>query len=544
MRKGLLTIWGVVAFCLGSAARTGQDSTARSILLHDYRFAKEADPWITSENAAALTRYGQENMATAELSMTGARGGFTDFNDAPTMLQADAGVESFFRLNSRTVLSGSMSYNSFSGHDMAGSALLTPPSYLHLPFDIVEDSLTNTGTKHRDTYCLTGAFGTTLWRGASLGMRLDYTAANYAKYKDLRHKNKLMDMAFTAGIYVPLGSMAQAGAYYSYHRTTQSVQFSTYGKSDRTYVSLISYGPFIGHLEQFGQGGYTDKSREMPLVDNQDALGLQFSLQTASLTLYNAVSYARRRGYYGRRSPYTITYTSHHSNIYRYNARLSFSTPCRSRFILGLTLQAENLENAARPFRELQNDAGATYYEYYQPVKMANRLWVDGSLALTAHLGISGQLPAWTLQGGMAWAHRRQTAYLYPYARRQNLTATTPYVSLCRNIPTAHAVWSLTLDAAFSKGKGAPCEDFTLATPSDKQSPPPSMDAYLMREYSRLTSPQYAVGGTVKYTFILTATNMKTYVKACLHHRKANATNEFAAGRDRTAATLAIGCDF
>ena len=519
-----------------------------SLLLRNYQVVKRSDPWLTAPNAAALTRFNEENMATAELLLTRAKGGFTDYYDSPDVLQADASVESFFRLSPRTVVFGAMRYDNFSGRDMAGSAFL-PTLTLHHPFDIVEDSLTNTGTKHRDVYSLSGGVGVGLWRGMALGARLDYTSANYAKYKDLRHKNKLMDLQLSAGVYVPLGSVVQLGFDYRYHRNTESVLFSTYGKSDRTYNSFINYGPFIGQVEQFGSTGYTDRSREMPLVSDADGFALQLSLQPApAVQFYNAFAYARLRGYYGRRSPYTITYTRHRSRQYQYDARLT-ARQCGSRFYLDLSLQAENLQNFANTYREQQNSAGASYYEYYTPVKTANRLWSNVSLSLTADLGLRRQLPAWTLQAAFLQARRKQTAYLYPYYRRQHLRTTTLTASVCRHFVATAGVWSLQLDAAFTHGSGDPYEDMTFTEPGDKATEPPTMEVCLWREYQWLTAAQYAVGGSAKYSFRLPRTSLKTYVRADLHHRKRNGSRtpalpEGAPGRDRTTATLAVGCEF
>ena len=132
---------------------------------------------------------------------------------------------------------------------MSGSAFAQTS---RLPFDIVEDSLTHAGTKHRDTYQLVGALSWDFYKGLSLGAKFDFTAANIAKYKDLRHKTKLMDMTVSAGVYVPLHAVS-IGLNYAYRRNTQSLAFSTYATSAQDYVSYINYGPWIGTLEQFGK---------------------------------------------------------------------------------------------------------------------------------------------------------------------------------------------------------------------------------------------------------------------------------------------------
>ena len=457
-----------------------------------------------------------------------------------------------------------MSYDNFSGKDMAGSTfisdfrphtsdLILQTSYFrHLPFDIIEDSLNNTGTKHRDTYHLTGGFGYSVSNGFSVGARLDYTAANYAKYKDLRHKNKLMDMTFSASVFTPIGRLVQIGATYIYRRTTESVLFSTYGKGGRNFVSFINYGPYIGQTEQFGSTGFTDKSREMPLVDDYNGACLQFSIgHSPALQFYNAMTYAHRRGYYGRRSPYTITFTRHKSHVYKYDARLSHQSE-KARFFLNFSLSAENLENLLPSRLELKNEAGATYYEYFTPVKSANRLWVDGQASLRADvsqlsseaLTTPGSMSVWSFEGGLRWAHHKQTTYLFPYYRRQHYTGYEPFISLTRNIATQKGVWTAQAGASFRHGDGTPADDGTFIEPSDKQMPPPTMDTYFWRDYQWMNAAQYEVGASGQYAFIMPSTSMKTYVRIALSHRKCNERNEYMAGPDRTTATLTLGCEF
>ena len=170
-----------------------------SLLLRDYQYVKQQDAWLTSGNAAALTRYQAKNIAEANLSLR------------------------FYRVSRRTVVYGSIAYENANAWRTTGSAWIDPT---HKPFDIVEATLDNPGKKHRDTYQLTGAVGVDLGKGLSLGAQVDYTGANYAKYKDLRHKNKLMDLTASVGLYAPVASWLNVGANYRYHRNTESITFS------------------------------------------------------------------------------------------------------------------------------------------------------------------------------------------------------------------------------------------------------------------------------------------------------------------------------
>lgn len=511
-----------------------------SLLLRDYQFVKRSDPWLTCHNAAALTRYSTGSIAEAELSYTKQRGGFVNYYQSSDLQQIDASIESFVRLNNRTVVFGGMVYDSFDGKDMAGSVFVNPD---RLPFDIVEDSVMNAGGKHRDTYWLSGGFGSSLFSWLSLGARLDYTSANYAKYKDLRHQNKLMDLRFSASAYIPFASWGALGMGYLYGRNTESLQMGTYGKTDKTYMSLVSYAAFMGHLEQFGAAGYTDKNREMPLVTDENGLSVQFSLASSRLSFYHSFAYSHGKGYYGRKSPFTITYTDHLSDSYDYAARVMYHTAV-VRHSVDFSFSIETLQNKANTYREMKNESNATYYDYYTPVKTANKLWKDVGITYTLDWDIRGELPSWTVIAGASWSKRRQTGYAYPYYRCQELHHRRFFVSVDRNLVTTRGVWSLALEGAFQNGEGEPYEDLYFQKPSDKQGELPSMDTWLYQEYRYLTAPQYRVGGSVKYAFLFPGTRLKTHASLRLAHHKANETNDYSAGRDNTSCRLAIGCTF
>lgn len=573
MKRGYCIL---LSFVLLATNAKGEDSlavaTLPSPLSCDYQYVKRSDPWLTLQNAASLTRYANRNMAEAELSLTKTEGDFTNFDGSPNTLQAGALIESFFRLSNRTVCYGSMSYQSFDGKDMAGSAFIpvhlsdlsqsspfslpSSPFTIHRPFDIVEDSLMNTGDKHLDVYQLTGGVGCELAKVLSVGLRLDYTAANYAKYKDLRHQNKYMDLRFSAGIYMPFAAWGALGAHYTYHRNTETISFGTYGKNEKVYQSLVSYAAFMGHLEQFGSTGFTDKSREMPLVTDEDGFGIQLSISPFTsmrdaateeriipLTFFNEFNYSHARGYYGRKSPFTITYTGHKSDKYHYAAQLT-SLLRKSRVSLDFSLDIENLKNDMNTYREMKNEQGATYYDYYDPVKMANKVWTDWMLAATIDLGIQKDIPTWTIQAGINHGKRKQTAYAYPYYRHQELNNNRIFASVNRNLFTKNGVWSVSLNGSWQKGAGEPYEDHTFETPSDKQSVPPSMDTYLYREYQYLTSPQFTIGGQVKYAFLFPGTGLKTHARFCVNHRKATKEYDYSDGSHSTFYAIAVGCFF
>ena len=276
-----------------------QGAYAQDSLLRDYQFVKQQSSWLTSNNAAGLTNYKAKNIAEAEAGLSYAKGDLIDYWQAPTVLQANVRAEAFQRLSARTVVFGSISYDNFTGRDMAGSAFIDPT---YKPFDIVEDSLTNKGRKHRDTYQLAGAIGVELWKGYSIGARVDYTSANYAKYKDLRHSNKFMDLKLSIGAMGHVLNQLTIGANYLYHRNTESLNFNTYGKIDKVYKSLIDYGVYgEGTRHAFGGGPTRRKPTDrmvflktMVVLQRIDS-GSWYRLLWQEIALYHHVNQPRQR---------------------------------------------------------------------------------------------------------------------------------------------------------------------------------------------------------------------------------------------------------
>ena len=60
----------------------------------DFNLVKQANPWLTSPNAAALTRYNQHNISVAEVRGSVAKGDFMDYSQSSNVVQAGAIVES------------------------------------------------------------------------------------------------------------------------------------------------------------------------------------------------------------------------------------------------------------------------------------------------------------------------------------------------------------------------------------------------------------------------------------------------------------------
>ena len=528
-----------------TAGSVGHDrAAADSVLLRNSAFVTDADPWLPGGNAAALTRWRRDNLSWATLRADYGYGGFVNYNESSRELRAAADVRSVYRLSKRTVGYGRISYENAGLHNMTGSVFIAPERY---PFNIVEDSLTNAGKVHQDTYHLTGAIGVDIGQGLALGGRADFTAANAAKYKDLRHKNKLMDIDASLALYWPVARWLNLGANYRYMRHSESVAFSTYSSNDITYKSLIEYGGMMGNAEQYSSSstnGLTTSGTERPLFYDGHGYGLQAELRLApGLTWTGTWDMAYLKGYYGKDTPYDIVYMHHYTHRYLFTTRLQYHAG-RSLHHLDASIENEKLRNFQNQYRISTNEHGAQYYEYFQPLRTADKVWVNTHIGYTGYFGLKGETPAWLLQGGACIAYRKLTADNYPFYRRQHWTSTEGYLSVARNILLRKGLLTLELGGAYLKGKGTPYDDGSFITPSDKQSQPDEMTAFLYREYAALLAPQYTLRTAVQYAFIFPTTRLRTYVRADFNYRHCNVGNDFLQGTMHWKAGLTLGVYF
>lgn len=544
----LLMLTAVSLDCTQAVAHPAESGNggagADSILLRNSDYVTDADPWLPYGNAAALTRWRSDNLSWAALKANYGYGGFVNYNESNRDLRIGADVRSVYRLSKRTVGYGRISYDNAGLHNMTGSVFIAPERY---PFNIVEDSLTNAGKIHQDTYHLTGAIGVDLWQGLSLGGRVDFTAANAAKYKDLRHKNKLMDIDASFALYWPISTWLNIGANYRYLRHSESLIFSTYSSNDITYKSLIEYGGMMGMVEQYSSStstGLTSSSTERPLFYDGHGYGVQAELRLLpGLTWTNTWDMAYLKGYYGKDTPYDIVYMRHHTHRYLYTTRLQYRTS-RSLHHLDASIENEKLRNFQNQYRLSTNEHSARYYEYFQPLKTADKVWVNTHIGYTGYFGLNGETPTWLVQGGARIAYRKLTAYNYPYYRRQHWTSTEGYLNVARNLLLRKGI--LTIEGGFSylKGKGDPYEDGAFIAPSDKQTQPDEMTAFLYREYAALMAPQYALHTAVQYAFIFPTTKLKSYVRTDFAYRHCNVSNDYLQGTMHWNLGITLGVNF
>lgn len=430
----------------------------------DFSLIENSNAWLTSGNAAALISYSDSTISRAALcyGYEGGRyrGSFAG-KDEMTLL---ANACSYFRLSDHVMSYGSVSYTNFSGTDMSGSMLNIGRSSGFeiknqdiVPFDILQ-SEEDAGRKHMEKFNAIGAFGWNIAKGLSVGAGADFSAGSYAKYKDLRHSNTLMNLHTNASVFYSLGKPG-IGASFLYNRSTETVNYKTYGTTDHIYQVLLDYANQQGETLTYGGDGFIDDNTELPLFEEQCGFSVQGSLSALRSQLYAKITYLHRHGYYGKQSQYTASYEQHHGNSYGIDVRLTFPKTCNTLSWLDFTLNAQKLttfKNNYRQVKSVENNS-VTFYEYYAPTKMSDKAFNSGKLCYTLYAIPAGAIYLWQLDAGTGFLFSKQTAYLYPEMSTREVSLWAPFVCGKRNI-----LFNNTAMFSISAGIGAQCGNMDI----------------------------------------------------------------------------------
>jgi len=218
---------------------------------------RRRNPWNDGVNAAGV-RADSVSRSYAEAYFSKQNGGWIDHSGSDDSWNAGARTASI-RHFERVSFFGSFGYDYFAGRNMCGSMLTRPG---HYPVDILEFT---PGRKVRETYAFTGGLAVRLggrWTG---GLRMDFEAQNYAKRRDLRHKNTMLDFRVAPGFLYHAGRL-RVGAAYIFGKSSDRVEAEEIGSLGNSYYAFFDKGLYYGtqelwdgsniHLNESGIDGF------------------------------------------------------------------------------------------------------------------------------------------------------------------------------------------------------------------------------------------------------------------------------------------------
>lgn len=528
---------GMIAGALSPGLSAQQTDSLGWKTIEQVRYS---DAWLSSENAAGLYALPSVRLSVVEGYAGKEKGGFVNYGGSDNSTRFGAGAESFYRLNPGVSFYGKINYYNFTGKNMAGSCLVAPSD---APFNIVEYSDENKGRKEMEHYHLTGAVSADVTDKIVLGAKFDYTVANYGKMKDLRHKNELMDLTVVAGAVLHLNRSVDIGANALYRRRVEGIYLDMYGKTDKTYDSLIDYGAFWGKKEQFGENGYTSDSEEKPLADTYYGAALQAGWKiSGKWQLFNELSGNVRDGYYGKESPSTVVFSNHSGYELAYNGRLSFRD-VENNHILKWSVAYKMVENKENIYRYDNEGGGLTNVNYYGELETSDKKQFRAAAEYIGYWGMESGAPRWSAKGGVGYYNRDIKASIYPYYRTQQLHWYNVNAAVERMIYGKADAYTLHVGTEYRKGGGTPYEDKTYSSSATSGNTPRSMTLYLMQEYEYLTCASLKGEISLKYARKITDNGLKAHILLLYSYTKAFDVAHLR-GSNLQELQLRIGCTF
>lgn len=219
--------------------------------------------------------------------------------EAPETWTAAASAASIYHLKKFSMY-GNFSFTQTMGYRMFTSMMINPGRY---PIDILEFTA---GTKSRQNYAFAGGISVDVAPRWRVGARVDFSATNYAKLKDLRYTDYGLDFNLRPGFQY-LGDKFTIGAALSVVRNAETIRAEQVGESETAYYAFLNKGSWYGvrqiwtgggvHLSETGINGF-------PVAEN----GAGASAQLQWKGLYAELAYLHTDGRVGEKDAVWFTF--------------------------------------------------------------------------------------------------------------------------------------------------------------------------------------------------------------------------------------------
>ena len=495
-----LLLGGIYLYSASAAAQSVSFET------FDIERLEQSELRLTGNDVTGLRYLPIDKLSLVEIGLQGSRGDYVNFHQPAQSFAVDVITESYFRYSQKTVLYGKIGYMNLQGKECGGSVFLTPDKN---PFDIIEFDEADKGEKRQEKYHLVGALSFDASEKLSLGAKIDFESVNYAKFKDLRHSNKLLNLKTVAGLSYRFSPRLEMAANYLYRRNIEEVSFYIEGLAE-TYYSLVSHGGFWGQKEQFDKTGFLSESETRPLVDIFHGGGLRLNYTSSRIHFLNEFTYTLRDGYFGKRGSGSLYLSEHNSDILTYSGTFSYAKGKNKHFFC-VSAEKEDIENYQTSYKIVLEPNGFSYYEYYDPVRIGTKFRTQASMYYVYWHNMNELIPSWALKAGFRRKNRDLTAIFYPYYREQNIKSNTVDLSGERNLAKGIHRYQITLGASYQFGDGNPMNDGSYATPSETSKKPAMLNELAQKEFEYLTGQHLNLNAGFRYSRPFPSLNVDAY---------------------------------
>ncbi len=439
-----------------------------------FDYVYERNAWNGGVNLAGL-RQDTLTRSYAEIYATKEKGSFVDPSASNDAWTAGLGAETIKHLK-RISFYGAFNYDYKDQRNMCGSMFVDPGYY---PVDILEFT---PGRKILENYAFAGGLSAQVATHWTLGLKIDFAARNYAKRKDLRHKNSRLDFEIAPSVLYTLGQL-NLGLSYIFDKNSECVDAEQINMGVDQYPAFFDKGLYYGISELWnGDGMHLDVAgvKGFPIMESAHGVGFQLSYDW----IYADVAYRYRSGETGEKGFRWHEFSTDDVQA-RVVATLNRQAPTQHFVRLDFDWQSQlNNENVL----DKVNIGGVTNVTIYGSTPIFGRKSYRVSGEYEMHRD-KMELRA----GAIYSVLNRQSTLMYPMTRSQELHTTKVYASGLITVGR----WDLSgglsyLCGGFSESQSNPQSDMTLGKY------PTQLTEYYNLSNEYLTASRIGVEGAVR----------------------------------------------
>lgn len=441
-----------------------------------YDIIERRNSWNAGTNVTGIM---MDSITTsyAELYGNNRHGDFRNSYEAEKSWSAGAIAKSITHLKGYS-LTGSFSFDQTSGKNMSGSMFIHPGFY---PVDVLEFT---PGRKDLQTYAFMGGIATDIAPNWRLGGKIDFSAANYSKRKDLRHTNYRLDLTVAPSVMYHSGELA-IGLSYLFNKNSESVKAEVIGTAETSYNAFLNKGLMYGAYEAWnGSGIHLSESGINGFPVKELSHGAALQLQWKGF--YGDIEYMHSSGSAGEREAIWFKFPTH-----RITSHLSYRFKQGDKeYFLRLNLQWSHLTNNENVIsKETVNGITTTY------VNGSNRIFEQDVFSANPEYELIS--PRGELRLGTELsASKRLVTQMYPYVASEKMLCSRTYISGVLHTGR----FDLKAAASFSTGDFTE-KSRTVETATEAGNPPYRLTDYynLQNEYATATHATLRLG--LRYHF-------------------------------------------
>ena len=426
------------------------------------------------------------------------KGDFANYFSPKQYYKSGIETESYNRLNAKTVVYGSASYNYNKGKKSSGTSFLHP---YRMPFNFIEKTENTKGDRQIEQYQLVGAISYKVSEKWIFGTKIDYKTVSFAKLKDMRNVNNILDLKLNIGLTYQLSDRNKLGFSYKYYRYIENIHTVKYGKMEIDHYALVDRGAFMGLFHLYGEEGLLKNNDRKPWVDISHNYGMQYTKQFANDSKWFVeLNYEKGKGHFGNESDNEVVYMRHNRKKYIISTQLSLPKINKTQIITASGNYVKLINNE-QLFQESRKDGGRTIITYYGERESFARECLGANIQYLILWGDNYLKAPWKLSVAYRYNNIKRKASYYPYYRKQNIKRSIFSLDVAKTIAYKKTTFTLKYGSDFVNGSGGDPKDGTYIPSSGSINPPDYLNTLLYKEKEYLTAKRLVSSATIRANY-------------------------------------------